>query len=85
MPGGRFVNVCAQELSVPDTVLSLVWAGSSLCVGFKKEYALVHVTTGAMSPIFSTGATQRSLSTVLPGSILLLGRDGGEFGSSSIV
>eukprot|EP01125_Pyxidicula_operculata_P017175 TRINITY_DN5996_c0_g1_i2.p1 TRINITY_DN5996_c0_g1~~TRINITY_DN5996_c0_g1_i2.p1 ORF type:complete len:900 (-),score=202.10 TRINITY_DN5996_c0_g1_i2:552-3251(-) len=63
-----------KELSVPDTVRTCVWCGNSLCIGFKREYNLVDVESGAMTELFSTGRSN-PLATSLPQNQILLGRD----------
>ncbi len=40
---------------MPDSVKSIVWCDQSLCVGFKKEYNMINLSTGAMSELFSVG------------------------------
>ena len=40
---------------MPDSVKSIVWCDQALCVGFKKEYNMINLSTGAMSELFSVG------------------------------
>jgi Vam6/Vps39-like protein vacuolar protein sorting-associated protein 39 len=40
-----------KELSIPDSVKVICWAGKSLCVGFKNEYNMIDVATGNFSPV----------------------------------
>ena len=39
--GGEYALV--KELSLPDTPLALAWHGSTVCVGYKREYNLLDV------------------------------------------
>lgn len=47
--GADFVEF--KELSIPDSVKVICWAGKSLCVGFKSEYNMIDVSTGNFSPV----------------------------------
>eukprot|EP00029_Vermamoeba_vermiformis_P006348 TRINITY_DN2461_c0_g1_i1.p1 TRINITY_DN2461_c0_g1~~TRINITY_DN2461_c0_g1_i1.p1 ORF type:complete len:890 (+),score=177.72 TRINITY_DN2461_c0_g1_i1:46-2715(+) len=51
--GNEFREI--KEFSVPDSVKSIVWCDQALCVGFKKEYNMINLSTGAMSELFSVG------------------------------
>jgi hypothetical protein len=61
------------DLVVPDVVRAMEWAGQSLCVGFKREYVLIRVLTGAMSEIFPVG--KRCFMCLLPHREMLLGKE----------
>jgi hypothetical protein len=63
------------ELMVPDTVRTIDWAGSSLCLGFKKEYNMIHVASGAMTDIFGVGRRGQPVSTLLPDREIMLAQD----------
>jgi hypothetical protein len=53
----------------------LVWCGDSICIGFRREYNLIHVQTGAMTELFPTGRGGTPIATLLPNEQILLGRD----------
>jgi hypothetical protein len=71
--GADFVET--KELQIPDSVKTVSWCGRSLCVGFKSEYNLIDVASGAMTDLFTTGKSNNPISNVLPGEQLLLSRD----------
>ncbi len=60
---------------MPDTAKSVVWCGDLLCIGFKKEYNLIHSQTGARTELFPTGKSGIPIATLLPNEQVLLGRD----------
>ena len=63
-----------KEMSSPDTIRAMVWAGDSLCVGFRRKvYTLIHVNTGASIELFPTGGDPSCL--LLPDSEILLGKE----------
>ena len=64
-----------KELVLPDTAKSVVWCNDSLCIGWKKEYNLIHVQTGGRTELFPTGKSASPLACVLPNDQLLLSRD----------
>lgn len=68
-----------KELSLPDSAKTLVWCGDSLCIGFKREYTLINVKTGAMTELFPVGKTGNPLVTLLPNEQILLSRDSLEY------
>ena len=51
--GNTFVET--KELTVPDQARAIVWAEQQLCVGFRREYNLIHSKTGAMTSLFPVG------------------------------
>ena len=63
------------ELAIPDIARTLVWCGDSICIGFRREYNLIHVQTGAMTELFPTGKSGTPIATLLPNEQILLGRD----------
>ncbi|XP_048578453.1 vam6/Vps39-like protein [Nematostella vectensis] len=63
------------ELGLPDVVRAVAWAGDSLCVGFKRDYSLIKVNTGAATELFSTGKHLEPTIATLPNSGLILCRD----------
>mmetsp|Transcript_7714 Transcript_7714/g.10647 ORF Transcript_7714/g.10647 Transcript_7714/m.10647 type:complete len:888 (-) Transcript_7714:2-2665(-) len=71
--GNDFIEI--RELALPDSAKTLVWCGDSVCVGFKKEYNLINVQTGAMTELFPTGRNQTPLACLIPGQQVLLDRD----------
>ncbi|KAL8118028.1 vacuolar sorting protein 39-like [Apium graveolens] len=74
--GGRgFVEV--REYSVPDSVKSMSWCGENICLGLgnRKEYAILNVTNGTLSDLFSSGRNATPLVVPLPFGELLLGKD----------
>jgi hypothetical protein len=40
-----------RELLIPDTVLSMLWYGDTICLGYKKEYTILNQDTGEVSDI----------------------------------
>eukprot|EP01114_Cavostelium_apophysatum_P004200 TRINITY_DN1437_c0_g2_i2.p1 TRINITY_DN1437_c0_g2~~TRINITY_DN1437_c0_g2_i2.p1 ORF type:complete len:873 (+),score=238.27 TRINITY_DN1437_c0_g2_i2:146-2764(+) len=64
-----------KELAIPDTARTLVWCGDSICIGFRREYNMINVSTGAMSELFPTGKGGTPIATLLPNDQILLGRD----------
>ncbi|KVH92351.1 Citron-like protein [Cynara cardunculus var. scolymus] len=67
-----FVEV--KEFGVPDTVKSMSWCGENICLGIKREYAILNATNGALSEIFPSGRTAPPLVVSLPSGELLLGK-----------
>jgi len=41
-----------KQLVIPDTAVALVWSGHHICVGYKREYLLIHDDTGETKDIF---------------------------------
>jgi hypothetical protein len=64
-----------KELAIPDTPKVIVWCGPNLCLGFKKEYNLIHVHNSSMSELFPTGNSKTAIVTSLPSEELLLSKD----------
>ncbi|XP_022091314.1 vam6/Vps39-like protein [Acanthaster planci] len=65
------------ELGVPDVPKAMAWCGSSLCVGFKRDYFLIRVDNGELKDLFTTGNATQAEPTVtrLSEDMLALGRD----------
>lgn len=59
------------ERPTPDVARSLVWAGSKICVGYKKEYVLLDFKTGASQELFETGKLGVPIGAVINQQILL--------------
>ncbi|PRP83726.1 hypothetical protein PROFUN_09058 [Planoprotostelium fungivorum] len=70
---GNFVEI--KELPLTANPLSLVWCGDRICVGYKKDYILMHTQTRASKELFPTGNRGVPLCTLLPDQQMLLGRD----------
>ncbi|KAI3813532.1 hypothetical protein L1987_18258 [Smallanthus sonchifolius] len=72
--GGRgFVEV--KEFGVPDTVKSMSWCGENICLGIRREYAILNASNGALSDVFPSGRIAPPLVVSLPSGELLLGKD----------
>ncbi|KAI3669597.1 hypothetical protein L6452_40871 [Arctium lappa] len=72
--GGRgFVEV--KEFGVPDTVKSMSWCGENICLGIRREYAILNAINGALSEIFPSGRIAPPLVVSLPSGEILLGKD----------
>lgn len=41
-----------KQLVIPDTAVAMVWSGHHICVGYKREYLLLHDDTGETKDIF---------------------------------
>ena len=65
----------ARDLAVPERVQSVGWAGDGLCLGFKREYVMLNIATGAMGEVFPTGRAGTPAAMALPPDELLLVRD----------
>ncbi|XP_031566770.1 vam6/Vps39-like protein [Actinia tenebrosa] len=64
------------ELGLPDIVRAVAWAGpDNLCVGFKREYSIIKVSTGSTTDLFSTGKHLEPTIATLPDGGLILCRD----------
>ena len=64
------------DLSIPDIVSSMNWAGRWICLGFnKREYNLIHFGSGSNKPIFSVGKKGIPVSCLLPNKEILLAKD----------
>lgn len=70
---GNFVE--KKELALVDQVKCMVWCGNDLCVGFKKDYAIINVTTGVVTELFPTGKAGPPIASVLPNEQVLLELD----------
>ncbi|XP_077997895.1 vam6/Vps39-like protein [Glandiceps talaboti] len=62
------------DLGVPDVPKAMSWCGSSLCVGFKRDYFLIKMT-GTLKELFPTGKQLEPTVTRLAEDKLALGRD----------
>ena len=65
----------ARDLAVPERVQCVGWAGDGLCLGFKREYVMLNIATGAMGEVFPTGRAGSPAAMALPPDELLLVRD----------
>jgi tetratricopeptide (TPR) repeat protein len=63
------------ERTTPDVAKSLAWAGPRLCVGYRKEYVMMDVKTGALQDMFETGKSGTPIGTVMPNQQLLLNKE----------
>ncbi|KAL6054782.1 Vam6/Vps39-like protein [Balamuthia mandrillaris] len=64
-----------KELSLPDHVKTVVWCDYNLCVGYKRDYNLINVRTGATKDLFSPGKANHPIITSLPNKQLILAKD----------
>ena len=64
-----------RELPVPERVRCIAWCGDALCLGFRREYVMLNIATGAMSEVFPTGRAEAPSALPLPPGELLLTRD----------
>ncbi|KJE91752.1 vesicle fusion protein, variant [Capsaspora owczarzaki ATCC 30864] len=71
--GGTFVE--DKELNTPDVARAVAWCEHSLCVGFKKEYNLIHIDSGALTDLFPTGKSGEPLIARVSNKELLLQKD----------
>lgn len=62
-------------MNLPDSAKTVLWCGDSICVGYKKEYQIVHIRSGQISELFPTGKSEKPLSISLPNQQMLLVRD----------
>ncbi|KAH9332094.1 hypothetical protein KI387_004202, partial [Taxus chinensis] len=69
----EFVEV--KEFAVPDIVKSMAWCGESLCLGIRREYAIMNTVSGAFFEVFPCGRIAPPLVVSLPSGELLLGKD----------
>jgi len=58
---GEFQEI-PPELGLPDIVRAVVWAGDSLCVGFKREYSIIKVISFIAETNCSSRIQQRIFS-----------------------
>ncbi len=63
------------ERATPDVARSLAWAGPRVCVGYRKEYVMMDVRTGALQDMFETGKSGTPIGTVMPNQQLLLNKE----------
>ena len=55
---GDFASAAVRELAVPERVRCVAWCGDALCLGFRREYVMLNIATGAMSEVFPTGRAE---------------------------
>ena len=60
---------------MPDVPRSLAWAGPRVCLGYKKEYVMLDVRSGATQDLFETGRSGTPIVTAMPNQQLLLNKD----------
>lgn len=63
-----------KEFGVPDVVKSMSWCGENICLGIRREYAILNATNGALSEVFTSGRLAPPLVVSLPSGELLLGK-----------
>ncbi|KNC56116.1 vesicle fusion protein [Thecamonas trahens ATCC 50062] len=63
-----------KELVTPQEAKAIVWAGDSVCVGFRREYSLIHVSSGSTTELFPTGGGEPSC-LLVPDANILLGKE----------
>jgi hypothetical protein len=64
-----------RDLPVPESVKCIAWCGDALCLGFRREYVMLNIASGAMSEVFPTGRAGAPSALPLPPGELLLTRD----------
>lgn len=64
-----------KEIVLPEPALSIEWFQNTLCLGFKKEYALIDLDTEVMISLFPLDKSQ-PLFKLLDNNELLLIKDG---------
>ncbi|XP_024386372.1 vacuolar sorting protein 39 [Physcomitrium patens] len=64
-----------KELAAPDVVKCMAWVGDSLCLGIKREYVILNISTGVSFDVFPCGRHANPLAVPLPNGDLLLGKD----------
>ncbi|KAG0561985.1 hypothetical protein KC19_9G108400 [Ceratodon purpureus] len=64
-----------KQLPAPDVVKCMAWVGDSLCLGIKREYVILNISTGASFDVFPCGRHSNPLAVTLPNGELLLGKD----------
>ena len=73
VPGSKeFEEVC--ERPIPDYARCLAWAGSRICIGYKREYVMLDIKSGATQELFDTGKAGIPIATVMPNQQLLLNK-----------
>ena len=63
-----------KELAAPDVVKCMAWCGDSLCLGIKREYVMMNISTGASFDVFPCGRIAAPLAIPLPNGEILLGK-----------
>lgn len=63
-----------KQLPAPDVVKCMAWVGDSLCLGIKREYVIINISTGASFDVFPCGRHSNPLAVTLPNGELLLGK-----------
>lgn len=63
-----------KELPAPDVVKCMAWCGDSLCLGIKREYVMMNISTGASFDVFPCGRIAAPLAIPLPNGEILLGK-----------
>lgn len=63
-----------KDLPAPDTVKCMAWVGDSLCLGIKREYVILNISTGASFDVFPCGRHANPLAVSLPNGELMLGK-----------
>ncbi len=62
-----------KELAIPDVPVSMVWYGHSICIGYRREYTLIHDETGEIREIPVTlDAKTTPLIKLMPNEELLI-------------
>lgn len=64
-----------SELGLPETPRTVIWVGTYLCVGTKKEYMLIKADSGHVINLFDTGKKQEPLIVPMPSGEIALCRD----------
>lgn len=63
-----------KDLPAPDAVKCMAWVGDSLCLGIRREYVILNISTGASFDVFPCGRHANPLAVSLPNGELLLGK-----------
>lgn len=54
----------------------MTWSGDCVCVGFKKQYALLNARGGMAKQLFSGSNQQSTIAMTLPSKEVLVAKDG---------
>jgi hypothetical protein len=65
-----------KEHILPDVAKSMTWSGDCVCVGFKKQYILIHAKEVMSKHLFSGNNQQSTIAMTLPSKEVLVAKDG---------
>jgi hypothetical protein len=64
-----------QDFALPDQARQVVFQNDRVFVGFRRDYILINITTGATTELFPTGRNQEPLVTRVDEYEVLLNKD----------